>query len=157
MLVLSGFPSANQAQSERSSATGARDKLAGSETLGVRTIEAESWRGDRPVSLSKMVTNSVMRTDVIGWTCELHYHLLRCGSYVEVHVFAFSLQFSFLEAFASVQDWMFFSTKYIRDLSCKFVSFSFLGYRVYFFTLSSLFWTWTNKHYMKCPGFSFPE
>ena len=32
--------SANQAQSEKSSATGARDKLAGSETLGVRTTEA---------------------------------------------------------------------------------------------------------------------
>ena len=40
-------PSADHAQSERSSATDARDRLAVSETLGARAVEAESWRLSR--------------------------------------------------------------------------------------------------------------
>ena len=56
----------NQARSGRSFVTGARDKLAGSETLGVRTNEDESWRLSRSscfIYLCKKSTHSVKHTD----------------------------------------------------------------------------------------------
>ena len=59
----------------------ARDKLASSETLGVRTIESNSLRLSRSFHfLSKMITISVKPTDVTGRTYELHYQILRCCS-----------------------------------------------------------------------------
>ena len=120
-----------------------------------RTIEAESGRLSRSswFTCPRWITNSIKHTDVTGWTNDLHRHLLTCGSCADVHVFAFSLQFSFLGAFASFHDWMFLHKIHFRNLSCKFVQF-FSGLSVSFQT-SNAFWTWTNFH--EAPKLHFPK
>ena len=89
--------------SQKVDATRAVHERDGSELLGVKIIEVDF---ERPSRQSVLVsTNSIKCSDVVGCIDELH-HLLGIGTGVEVHVFAFFLQITFLELFASRQSRM---------------------------------------------------